>query len=90
MPFRSEKQRRFMYEFHPDIAKRWEAEYGSTPQPSSGQNQKHHAKDDYRHMVPGPKARHTPFRATEKQPDREEPISSVPGARRGKLKLGKA
>jgi hypothetical protein len=31
MPFRSEKQRRFMYANHPEIAKRWSAEYGSQP-----------------------------------------------------------
>lgn len=29
MPFRSEKQRRYMYMFHPDIAKRWTKKYGS-------------------------------------------------------------
>lgn len=33
MPFRSEKQRRFMWSQHPEIAKRWSEEYGSTPQP---------------------------------------------------------
>lgn len=27
MPFKSEAQRRFMYAEHPDIAKRWSAEY---------------------------------------------------------------
>jgi hypothetical protein len=26
MPYRSEKQRRFMYSQHPDIAKRWDKE----------------------------------------------------------------
>jgi hypothetical protein len=30
MPFRSEKQRRFMHAQHPDIAERWEHEYGGT------------------------------------------------------------
>jgi len=29
MPFRSVKQRRFMYKFHPKIAKRWTKKYGS-------------------------------------------------------------
>lgn len=29
MPFRSEEQRRFMWSQHPDIARRWTAEYGS-------------------------------------------------------------
>lgn len=28
-PFRSEKQRRFLYAKHPEIAKRWGSEYGS-------------------------------------------------------------
>lgn len=32
MPFRSDAQRKFMYAQHPDIAKRWSAEYGSMPQ----------------------------------------------------------
>ncbi len=29
MPFRSEAQRRFLFARHPDIAKRWAAEYGT-------------------------------------------------------------
>ena len=29
MPFKSEKQRRFMYAKHPDIAERWTEKYGS-------------------------------------------------------------
>lgn len=29
MPFRSEKQRRYMWMNHPDIAKRWTKKYGS-------------------------------------------------------------
>lgn len=29
MPFRSAKQRRFMYKRHPKIAKRWSKRYGS-------------------------------------------------------------
>lgn len=33
MPFRSEKQRKFMFAVHPDIARRWAEEYGSKPQP---------------------------------------------------------
>jgi hypothetical protein len=35
MPFRSEKQRRFMFSQHPEIAKRWAKEYGSKPQPNA-------------------------------------------------------
>jgi hypothetical protein len=33
MPFRSEKQRKYLWAKHPDIAKRWSDEYGSKPQP---------------------------------------------------------
>ena len=32
MPFRSVKQRKFLWANHPDIAKRWTEEHGSTPQ----------------------------------------------------------
>jgi len=32
MPFRSVKQRKFLWANHPDIAKRWTAEHGSTVQ----------------------------------------------------------
>lgn len=32
MPFRSEKQRRFMYARHPGIARRWTKKYGSAIQ----------------------------------------------------------
>lgn len=31
MPFRSEKQRRFMWMHHPEVAKKWVHKYGSTP-----------------------------------------------------------
>jgi hypothetical protein len=30
MPFKSKAQMRYMYAIHPDIAKRWEAEYGQS------------------------------------------------------------
>ena len=29
MPFRSEKQKKFMYSQHPDIAKKWAKKYGN-------------------------------------------------------------
>lgn len=32
-PFRSEKQRRYMWLKHPKIAKRWAHKYGSKPRP---------------------------------------------------------
>lgn len=32
MPFKSEKQRRFLYAKHPEIAKRWSKQYGSQPE----------------------------------------------------------
>jgi len=31
VPFRSEKQRRYLWAKHPEIAKRWTSEYGSKP-----------------------------------------------------------
>jgi hypothetical protein len=33
VPFRSEKQRRFLWLKHPDIAARWTREYGSKARP---------------------------------------------------------
>lgn len=34
MPFKSEKQRKFLWIHHPAIAQRWADEYGSKPKPS--------------------------------------------------------
>lgn len=34
MPFKSEAQRRYMYKNLPEIAKRWEKEYGSNDLPA--------------------------------------------------------
>ena len=33
MPFRSEKQRRYLWAKHPDIARRWTKKYGSKIRP---------------------------------------------------------
>ena len=33
MPFVSEKQRRYMWMEHPEIAERWTKKYGSKPRP---------------------------------------------------------
>jgi hypothetical protein len=33
MPYRSEKQRKFMHAKHPDIASRWDAKYGGKVKP---------------------------------------------------------
>lgn len=33
MPFKSAKQRAFMFATHPNIAKKWTAKYGAQPQP---------------------------------------------------------
>jgi hypothetical protein len=35
MPFRSAKQRRFMFAKHPVIAKRWAKKYGTKPRPKA-------------------------------------------------------
>ena len=31
MPFKSEKQRRFLWKFHPEVAREWTDKYGSKP-----------------------------------------------------------
>jgi hypothetical protein len=36
MPFRSVKQRKFMFANHPKIAKRWAKKYGTKPRPKKG------------------------------------------------------
>jgi len=33
MPFKSEKQRRYLYANEPEVAQRWSDKYGSKPQP---------------------------------------------------------
>ena len=35
MPFRSEKQRRWLWKNEPDIAQKWSDKYGSKPKKSS-------------------------------------------------------
>jgi len=40
MPYRSAKQRRFMHARHPDIAKRWDAEYGGKIVPKKKKRKK--------------------------------------------------
>jgi hypothetical protein len=35
VPFKSVKQRKFMWAKHPEIAKRWTAEHGSTIKPKA-------------------------------------------------------
>ena len=34
MPFRSEKQRRFLFANEPEVAKKWTKKYGSKPKPT--------------------------------------------------------
>lgn len=46
MPFKSEKQRKFMWAKHPDIARRWEDEYGA-----EALVKKKHAKDEGKKRV---------------------------------------
>jgi hypothetical protein len=40
MPFRSAKQRKFMFANHPKIAKKWARTYGTTPRPKKGKRTK--------------------------------------------------
>jgi hypothetical protein len=40
MPFRSEKQRKWMWKHEPAIAERWSHKYGSKPQPKKKKRKK--------------------------------------------------
>lgn len=40
MPFRSEKQRRYLWLTHPEIARKWTREHGSKPQPRKKRKKK--------------------------------------------------
>jgi hypothetical protein len=33
MPFKSAKQRRYLWKHHPELAKKWTKKYGSKPKP---------------------------------------------------------
>lgn len=44
MPFRSERQRRFMWANHPEIARKWTAEHGSKPVGKMTRDQKRKRK----------------------------------------------
>jgi len=44
MPYRSEKQRGFMHAKHPEIAKRWDEEYGGKIVPKKKAAPAKHAK----------------------------------------------
>lgn len=44
MPFRSEKQRRYLWAKHPEIAEKWTEEHGSKPQPKKETRNDHFTK----------------------------------------------
>jgi hypothetical protein len=44
MPYRSDKQRRYMHARHPEIAARWDKEYGGKVQPKGKTKAKTKAK----------------------------------------------
>jgi len=48
MPFKSEKQRRFLWSKHPEIARRWSKEYGSTPEAEKKKDSKRKRKIRHR------------------------------------------
>ena len=50
MPFRSEKQRRYLWMHHPEIAKKWTKEHGSKIVPSK-KKKKSKKATDYRSMI---------------------------------------
>lgn len=45
MPFKSPKQRRYLWSEHPEIAQKWTDEYGSKPQPSKPSPKKRRLTD---------------------------------------------
>lgn len=48
MPFRSEKQRKFMHAKHPEIADKWEEKYGSKPVKKSKKKKRNKALEGLR------------------------------------------
>ena len=48
MPFKSESQRRYLWKFHPDIAKRWAEEYPNQNLPKRIKKKKKNKWDNYR------------------------------------------
>jgi hypothetical protein len=42
MPFKSERQRRFLWMKHPDLARKWAHETGSSPTPRKKRTRKRH------------------------------------------------
>ena len=44
MPFRSEKQRRFLWMKHPEVARRWTDKYGSKVVPSGRKKKRNWSK----------------------------------------------
>lgn len=44
MPYRSAKQRRYMHAKHPEIAARWDEEYGGEVEPSGGEKSEKNKK----------------------------------------------
>lgn len=53
MPFQSEKQRRFLWLKHPDIARRWAKKYGSTPEDEKPKEEKKRKRLKKRRNSPG-------------------------------------
>ena len=90
MPFASQAQRAWMYENHPEMAKRWEA---VTPK---GAKLPKHVKDsrgippkkrtnatDFKPLSPGPKARHTYAKPAKEQDSMaERGVQYLPGSRK--------
>ncbi len=89
MPFKNEAQRRALWAKHPDIARRWTAEFGSRPQPSTGAN-RIPKRDDFAGLTPSAKARHTYKKpAREQESMKEGPVRAAAAARAGKMNLMK-
>jgi hypothetical protein len=57
MPFKSEKQRRYLWKNHPEIAKRWNKEYGGSIQKAAKKRLKNETEHGKRANLGGRKSR---------------------------------
>lgn len=79
-----------MFSQHPQIAKRWAAmtDQSALPEKVKGKDSagmppgRRSGREDFKHLSPGPKARHRYAKPAKEQDSmKEDPISFVPGSR---------
>lgn len=75
MPFRSEKQRRFMWAKHPEIARRWSKKYGSKPVKKKKREKKMAKKVARRYKGKKKSSKHPGFKAVQAKIAKKQGIS---------------